>query len=79
MTNFFEEIKNEPPKLTHKSHFRKVYESLPEDERDDFVKAVHDHSIPIASIMRVLAKRGIVISRSSLTRARNGEILDDVQ
>ena len=78
MSDFFQQVKNEPEKLKHKSHFRRAFEALPEEDREDFVKAVLDTSIPLVSIKRVLDKRGIKISVSSIARARNGEILDGV-
>lgn len=78
MSDFFQQAKNEPPKLKHKSAFRKAFEVLPEADRDDFVKAVLDTSIPLVSIKRVLEKRGIKISVFSLSRARNGDISDGI-
>lgn len=78
MGKFLNDVKSVPPKLKHKSHFRIAYETLPKEERDDFVKAVRDTSIPIESIRRVLEQRGIRISRNALSRARNRELLDDV-
>ena len=78
MGEFLNKVRNEPPKLKHKSHFRKAYEALPESERDEFVTAVRDKSVSLEVIRRVLETYGIRISRNSLARARNGEILDDV-
>ena len=76
MGEFLKKVRNEPPKLKHKSHFRKAYETLPESEREEFVTAVRDKSISLEAIRRVLETYGIRISRNALARARNGDILD---
>ena len=78
MGKFLTEVKSQPPKLKHQSHFRRAYEALPKEEREDFANAVRDRSIPLTAIKRVLELRGIKISTCSLSRARNGEILDGV-
>lgn len=78
MSDFLQQVKNERPKNRYKSAFRRAFEALPEEDRDDFVKAVLDTSIPLVSIKRVLERRGITIAVSSIARARNGEISDGV-
>ena len=51
----------------------RVLDSLDEKEREDLLEAINDYSISASTISRVLARRGIELSVSSISKYRRGE------
>lgn len=71
MGKLFDDIRAESTAQT--TRWKKVVESLSEDDRKDLEEALADETITNASIVRVLRNRNIVVDRNTVSKWRKGE------
>lgn len=80
MGSLFDDIKKEQSRKGNRSRIAEIIEeSLAEDEKKDFIKALDDHSIPASNISKALEKRGIKLSINVINRYRRGELATKIK
>jgi hypothetical protein len=75
VTGLRDEIANERPKR-RKNRIEQIAARLNDDDRVAFIDALNDPSITAVAIIRVLARRGIKLSESSVSTYRSGLHVD---
>jgi len=74
------EIQSEPHGRTgKKSLLADIIEKLPPGERNDFIDALDDKSIPATAIARVMHRRGFKLTKDVIARYRRGELMTDLR
>jgi RNA-binding protein YhbY len=73
MGSLLDDIKNETRKTGTKPRIVEVLEQLDKQDRQDFIAAINDTSIPASNIARAMTKRGIKVTGNMITRYRRGE------
>lgn len=58
---------------------QEIADALPDDDRKDFVDALHDQSISSQALARVLRRRGFVLSNSLIVLYRRGGLSYEVR
>lgn len=71
VTGLRDEIASERPKR-RKNRIEQIAERLDDDDRVAFMHALNDPTVSAISIIRVLARRGIKLSESSVSTYRSG-------
>lgn len=66
-----DEIAAEKPRYKRGSKIDRVIEQLEGQDRDDFVAALRDKSVPNVVLMRVMQRRGFDISDSGISTYRS--------
>jgi DNA-binding transcriptional ArsR family regulator len=79
MGSLFDDIKKEQMRKGNRSRIAEILETLPEDEKKDFIKALDDHSIPASNISKALEKRGIRLAINVISRYRRGELATKIK
>lgn len=66
-------------KGTTKRLLQEIADALPDDDRKDFIDALHDQSISSQVLARVLRRRGFVVSNSLILLYRRGGLSYEVR
>jgi hypothetical protein len=66
-----DEIAAEKPRYRRGSKIDRILEQLQGEDRDDFIAALRDKSIPNIVIVRVMQRRGYDISESGISKHRS--------
>ena len=76
-SSLYDQIRSEEEQhseSTNQAKIISVLDSMPEDDRDSIVKALHDSSMNMKVICSVMNRNGYEISYDQIRRFRNGEI-----
>lgn len=66
-----DEIAAEKPRYKRGSKIDRIIEQLDGQDRDDFIAALRDKSVPNVVLMRVMQRRGFDISDSGISTYRS--------
>jgi hypothetical protein len=72
MAGLADEIRSEPSRRQRKNRIQQVLDSLDAKDRAALLEALNDTNIAGSAISRVLAKRGIKLGESTITKYRSG-------
>lgn len=70
-TRLRDEIAAEKPRYKRGSKIDRIIEQLDGQDRDDFIAALRDKSVPNVVLMRVMQRRGFDISDSGISTYRS--------
>lgn len=79
MGDLFDEIKKSNVRKGNRSRIAEIADSLPDNDRKDFLKALDDHSIPASNIAKALEKRGFKLAVNVISRYRRGELVTEIK
>lgn len=71
-TRLRDEIAAEKPRYKRGSKIDRIIEQLEGQDREDFIEALRDKSIPNIVIVRVMQRRGFDLSESGISKHRGG-------
>ena len=79
MGNLLNDIKNEGSRMGKKPRILEILEELSEEDKNDLLAALDDHSIPASNIREAMKKRGYKLNIDVIGRYRRGELVTDIR
>jgi hypothetical protein len=76
--NLLNDIKSEGSRMGKKSRILEILEELSDEDREDLLAALDDHSIPASNIREAMKKRGHKLNVDVIARYRRGELVTNI-